>query len=228
MRVSLQLLGPFSISVEGTPVEVAPAGQRVLALLALRGGAAHRSGIAGTLWPDRPERRALANLRSALWRVPDSLADSVQTSGLTLHTAGDWTIDTEQLAELADAGGCRHFGPQERRLLVGDLLPEWDEPWLTVERERHRQIRLHALEDTAAAELDADRPLDAVDTAMIAVADEPLRESAQLLLIRAHLEAGNRATALRQFERFELDLREQLGVGPSGKVLDLVASATNG
>jgi DNA-binding SARP family transcriptional activator len=31
-------------------------------------------------------------------------------------------------------------------LLAKDLLPGWDEDWLQLERERHRQLRIHALE----------------------------------------------------------------------------------
>ena len=77
-----------------------------------------------------------------------------------------------------DAAGLRTLENTEsadRSLFVADLLPDWDEQWLVIRRECHRQLRLHALEDLAKAQLGAGLPLDAVDSALEAVAAEPLR-----------------------------------------------------
>ncbi len=225
MSLNLEILGRFGVHDEETgEVEVAPAGQRVLALVALRGGHAHRSTVAGTLWPDRSQTRALANLRSALWRLPDHVRSSVRVQGLSLELGPVWHVDfdlaTDAASQLRELG-CR---PNiDRRLFEGDLLPTWDSEWLTVPRERHRQLRLHALEDLAHAEIDDGRPLDAVDTAMQAVAAEPLRESAQMLVLRAHLAAGNRVMALRHFREFASLLRSELGLEPSQAMQSLVS-----
>ncbi|MGH9179087.1 MAG: ATP-binding protein, partial [Acidimicrobiales bacterium] len=75
--------------------------------------------------------------------------------------------------------------------------------------------RLRALEvlsDAAAASGDNDR---AVVAAEEAVALEPLRESAHLRALAAHAGAGNRAGALRAYERARRVLAEELGVSPS-------------
>jgi DNA-binding SARP family transcriptional activator len=47
---------------------------------------------------------------------------------------------------------------------------------------------------------------------------EPYRETAYLLLMRAKAAAGNRAEALRTYERCRLLLSEDLGVSPSNQV----------
>lgn len=44
---------------------------------------------------------------------------------------------------------------------------------------------------------------------------EPFRESSYRLLMRAHASAGNRAEALRVYERCRSVLGEELGVPPS-------------
>ena len=44
------------------------------------------------------------------------------------------------------------------------------------------------------------------------VALDPLRESAQRLLIQASLAQGNRAEAIRQLDRYERHLRRELGI----------------
>ena len=111
----------------------------------------------------------------------------------------------------------------DRQLLTLDLLPNEEDEWLIVPREQHRQRRLHALEQLALDDLAHGRPLDAVDTALAAIAADPLRESAQHILVRAHLAAGNRAAALSHFERFRAMLARDLGVTPSGGLVDLVA-----
>jgi DNA-binding SARP family transcriptional activator len=71
-HLSLSLLGPFQATLDGQPI----AGLRtnkVRALLAYLAVAAHRhpgehsrQALVGLLWPDKPERAALAHLRNAL------------------------------------------------------------------------------------------------------------------------------------------------------------------
>jgi len=216
----LQLLGNFAVLVAGSAVAVPPAGQRVLARLALGGGTATRSAVAGTLWPDHTQARAQANLRGAVWRMPPDVRQRLLLGPSTVGLGDGWEVDVtdaerqaRRIPELeTDSERFRH-----------DLLPEWDEPWLLVERERYRQLRLHALEDLAEAELASGCPLGAVDNALLAVAAEPLRESAQALLLRAHLAAGNRAAARAGYDAFRALLADELGVAPSAEVSALVA-----
>jgi DNA-binding SARP family transcriptional activator len=222
MSVSLSLLGAFAVRIGGAPVHLAPVGQRVVALLALSGRSAKRERLAGTLWPERPEGRALANLRGVLHRFPNELRGGIEGRGRVVAMSPTWTVDL-------DAASCHATPPDAARaadveLLTRDLLPDWDEDWLVIPRERYRQYRLHALEDLATEQLAAGRALDAVDTAMHALAAEPLRESAQLLVLRAHLAAGNRASAVELFDRFRAMLATELGVLPSDEMCREVAS----
>lgn len=224
----LHILGTWALECAGAPLSLPPAGQRVLALLALHDGTAHRLQLAGTLWPEQTEERALSNLRSVIWRLPPAARLLVQRHGNSMRMAADLWIDLEAAGELARGllnGNGTTPSAAERDLLARDLLPQEDGGWLTVPREQHRQLRLHALESVAASDLRIGRPLDAVDTALLAVAAEPLRESAQYLVVRAHLEAGNRAAALNHYEHFRQLLADDLGVEPSGELVELVARA---
>lgn len=226
MTIALSLLGRFSVHHEGRSVDVAPAGQQLLALTALLGGSAQRSRLAGTLWPERTEKRSLSNLRGVLWRLPDSVRSRMATRGSTVAFGPGWSIDFARVARAAQlAHGDDAVDPRDQQLLHWDLLPDWDTDWLLITRERHRQLRLHALEQLARREIEHGDALEAVDTAMAALADEPLRESAQLLVLRAHLAAGNRGSVIREFNRFRSVLRTELDVGPSQQMLDTVALA---
>ena len=104
----------------------------------------------------------------------------------------------------------------------GELLPEWFDDWIVVERERLRQVRLHGLEALCDRLSAAGHHSQAVQVGIAAVADEPLRESAQRTLIQAHLAEGNVSEAVRQFQVYRRLLREELGVGPSAALEGLV------
>ena len=99
--------------------------------------------------------------------------------------------------------------------LRDDLLPDWDEEWLVFERERIRQQRLRALEQLCRRHTDDARFGQAILAGLMAVDAEPLRESAQRVLIAAHLAEGNRFEAIRQFHSYESVLMDDLGVRPS-------------
>jgi DNA-binding SARP family transcriptional activator len=115
------------------------------------------------------------------------------------------------------------------RVLVdaGELLPDWDDEWLTSERERIRQLRLHALERICEAMTARGEFGQATEAGLAAVAAEPFRESAQRALIGVFVAEGNAGEALRQFRRFELTLAEELGVRPTPAIEALVRTLTD-
>jgi DNA-binding SARP family transcriptional activator len=68
----LTLIGNFAFWRGTQELAIAPSGQRLIALLALKGRPVGRLHVAGTLWPDCPTERSLADLRTMLWRVNES------------------------------------------------------------------------------------------------------------------------------------------------------------
>lgn len=160
--------------------------------------------------------------------MPEVARNIVGRCGASVTLLDSVTVDLDEAAAVArrlnSGSACTPAMVVDRELLMDDLLPSFDETWLVVPREQHRQRRLHALETLAIDDLEHGRPLDAVDTALAAVAAEPLRESAQLLLVRAHLAAGNRAAARDQFHRFRLLLATELHVEPSAALTNLIES----
>ncbi|MGI8686581.1 MAG: AfsR/SARP family transcriptional regulator [Acidimicrobiales bacterium] len=180
MTVEVQVLGRFEIRTHGAPVPVAFAQQRLVAFLALHPKALARGYVAGTLWPDRTDRRAAANLRSTMWRlgpIGDVLVDATP-SKLGLQPS----VDVDARALDRTARGLLTGGLDGADLPAGDLLPGWDEDWVVGERERLRQIRAHALEALGSRLLGAGRASAAVAAAAAAVAVDPTRESARRLL----------------------------------------------
>jgi DNA-binding SARP family transcriptional activator len=226
--VRLEMLGTFDLYLGGRTVALPISAQRLLALLALRERPARRSWLAGTLWPDKGEERAAANLRSTLWRLRRPCIDLVVATGDRLQLDDSIDVDLHRVREVAwaimrDGAVDRTAVPEV--LLVGDLLPEWYDDWVLLEQERTRQLRMHALEELCHDLATMGRSAAAVEAGLLAVQCDPLRESAQRALITAYLTEGNRSEAVRQFRRYALLLRSELGIDPSAALRDLASDA---
>jgi DNA-binding SARP family transcriptional activator len=226
MARRLSLLGGFELRCAGHDVAVSRSGQRLLALLALQARPLERLWVAGTLWLDATEERAGASLRSALWRLPQPGGVAVvEASPTHLRLARDLDVDVHELA--ARARGLESPaglpGPDvDPSALARDLLPDWYEDWVVLERERFRQLRLHALEALCRRLTQAGRFGAAVQAGLAAVAGEPLRESAHRTLIQAHLAEGNPGEAVRQYHLYRRLLAGELAIEPSAAIRELV------
>jgi DNA-binding SARP family transcriptional activator len=217
----LQLLSRFEVEVEGRPIELKPSSQRLLAFLALTDRPMGRAYTAFQLWPDKPDSRAMANLRSALWRLRQQPAELVETTPTHVRLSTSvWVDARDGLRDLATF--IRLGGGETGALLTADLLPEWYDEWLVAERERLRQVRLHTLEMWCRELIAQSRAADALDLALRAIAVEPLRESSHRLVIEAHLAEGNVSEASRHVAAFHARLSEELGVVPSKALMSLV------
>ena len=218
----LVLLGGFSLLVDGQEVLLPSTAQRVLAGLGV-GRPAHlaqpRLIFAERLWSESLMERAQANLRTALWRIRQADPGLITTAHDRLQLGPSVRVDVhESLAQakrlLAEGDEPLDAGDSQVETLVHDLLPGWDDDWLLLERERVRQIHLHALEALSTRLRMSGRFGRAIEAALAAVSAEPLRESAHNALIAAHLGEGNIAEAHRQYRRYEQILWDDLRLSP--------------
>jgi SARP family transcriptional regulator, regulator of embCAB operon len=137
----------------------------------------------------------------------------------------DVWIDVEAASEAIDhaESALRGDKPQEawgwaqvayqisrRSFLMGE-----EGPWVTQKRSELREVLVRAHECLGEPSIWHAEPEYAVKHAREAVAIEPFRETSYQLLMRAHAAVGNRAEALRVYERCRRLLSEELGVPPS-------------
>jgi DNA-binding SARP family transcriptional activator len=224
-RARLTLLDGFGLVCDGEAVLLPMTAQRVLAFVALHERPLHRLYVAGSLWLDSPEDRAYASLRSALWRLHRNGRRLVVTDGQQLALGPDVEVDlreSELLARRAlDEADTDALG-LDSSTLAADLLPDWYEDWVLVERERYRQLRLHALDTLCDRLTRADRLSEALVAGLAAVAGEPLRESAHRAVVRVHIAEGNGGEAIRQYRICRRLLNEQLAIEPSERMRELL------
>lgn len=218
-QATLSLLQGFELRVDSQVLPLSPASQRLVAFLALHERPVHRRYVSGTLWPDVSEERARANLRSALWRVPDVGGEPLIAASPThLRLWPGLSVDFRQALtrseHLLQASPPGALG-DGLDVFCSDLLPDWYEDWVILEQERYRQLRLRTLDRICQRLIDAGIYTDALQLALRAVAAEPLRESAYRNLVRIHLAEGNFAEAVRVYQRYAHMLHAELGAQPS-------------
>jgi DNA-binding SARP family transcriptional activator len=228
-QIELSLLGGVEFYRNRTAVAVPEAVQRLLAFLALHTWHQHRSVIAGTLWTDVPEERAAARLRTTLWRIRRIGRGVIHSEGPYLRIQHGVRID---LAEVIEATRTLVADPHAEAepavtaaMLCQELLPNWQEDWVVSERERLRQLRLHGLEALCRRLTTQGRHAAAIDAGLLAVRIEPLRETAQSVLIAAHLSDGNAAEAVEVYLGFRARLHDHLGVEPGPDIRALFHQA---
>jgi DNA-binding SARP family transcriptional activator len=229
--VLLSLLSGFEVTRAGESVSLPMSAQRVVAYLALHEKPLQRVHVAGTLWVDAREDRAAASLRSALWRLRASGCELVDATPGHLCLSRAVTVDIRQATDLAKrlTDHSNSCDVREAAMLAyaGELLPDWYEDWVLLERERFRQRRLLALEALCERLAEGGDYAGAIEAGLAAVRDEPLRESSHRALIRAHLAEGNSSEALRQYGIFRGMLRNELGLDPSPRMEALLLGVTH-
>ena len=226
----LHLLGPWSLHEGGRLRRLQLREQRVLALLGLR-GPQPRVSLAGLLWPDSPETRARANLRTSLMRIRRVLGDAVEIRRDDVGLSPSVSVDVDVLREYLDRVEARADEAASepaatlRVLRCPDLLVGWYDDWVLGEREKLRHRRLRALERLGWQCLTTGRAADSISFAEEAVELEPLLETAVSLHIGALLVDGNLTAALREYRAFSERLRVELGVRPPAALGDMVRAA---
>lgn len=223
--VAVHLLGRCALTRQAHPVTLATATARVVAFLALHRGPQPRSYVAGQIWPDISEARARANLRNAIWRTQPLGEDVLVCDSESLGLAPDVDVDVEGVREaaqllLSDAPLVPPFPRPEA--FCRELLTDWDDDWVIFERERLKQLCVRALEALSDVYRRSGDFIGAIDSALLAVNMEPLRESAHRAVSRVHISEGNLASARQQFDRYERLARDELGVSPSADFVELV------
>jgi len=224
LRVTL--LGEFAVTWESSRLKLDRCTQRLTAFLALRNCWVRRAVTAVALWPDADPDQGRAALRSALARLrrvdaPPLLEEARDL--IRLHPAV--AVDAREVFQLArrvlDHASLGDRAALETLCARGDLLPEWFDEWVVLDREQLRELRLHALEMASTLLTAQGRMAEAAQAALAAVQAEPLRESAARALVKVHLAEGNWGLAITRYRAYCQVIRQELGLDPSPQMRTL-------
>ncbi len=240
-RVEVRLLGRFVVRRGEAEIPARDFGGRrvrtLIRLLASRcGEPVPRDALADALWPERLPADPAASLEVLVHRARRALGDPALIvtgdGGYAFARSEGCVIDAEEFRTLTEVGRAalreqdwaKALGSFTHALgwwrgepLVEDTYADWAGPV----RADLARLQLEALEGAAETALRLGDPVRAVEFAEMAVAREPLREAARMLLMRSLCLSGDRAGALRTFEELRRDLAEDLGVEPSPEAVQL-------
>lgn len=189
-----------------------------------------RGTLLGLFWPDREEERARHALRTSLHFLRRSLGPDVLVS----RSEQEVGLDPDRLrCDVAELEGAIEAGDDAEALELygGEYLPgvavegaSEFERWVEAERRRLRLRARNAARRLTEAALQRGEGREAEGWARRAAALDPWDEATLQLLMRVLVEQGNRAGALRTYERFAERVREELRLEPSAETEALAAA----
>jgi DNA-binding SARP family transcriptional activator len=228
----IELLGGFRITTKGVPVTAVNTSrmQALLAYLLLNAGSTvSRQQLAFLFWPDSSEPQARTNLRQLLhhfrsaWPASEDCIES-DAQVVRWRTEEPFSFDVSEFEAAlvpADEAHRREDGSTERRALLGcvdlyrgDLLPGLHDEWIETHRERLKQKYSGVLESLIALFEQAREYPAAIRHAESLLSQDPFQETVYQAIMRLHGLNGDRAEALRAYERCATVLRRELGVDP--------------
>ncbi|MCX6030270.1 MAG: tetratricopeptide repeat protein [Chloroflexi bacterium] len=252
-QLRLSLLGPFEATLDDKPIAVfgTDKTRALLAYLAVEAGRPHRREfLAGLLWGDQPEQRALHSLRQALSALRKALADEDRPAPFLLTTpdavllnpASDHWLDVRAFREHVDAA-LRHYGPrsatgrldvrrlrQAATLYRGHFLDQFFlsgsaafEEWATLQREALSRRALEAFSVLAEYHERRGEYALARQAAGRLVELAPWEETAASQLMRLLALDGQWSAAQAQYLACRRYLREELSVELASETTALYA-----
>jgi DNA-binding SARP family transcriptional activator len=241
-RLRIYLAGSIGVERDGrfVPQRDLPGaqGRLVFSILALeRDRAVPIDELAVELWGEDPPRAWDAALRALISKVRSALAPvGIGDTEALVSALGSYQlrlpprtwIDVEAATDATHrAESALRAGNREEAngwtLVAGSIarrpfLQGIDAPWAAQRRQGLQALRVRSLECRAQILIGkADHGLAIRDLEEV-LGLEPFRETAYLLLMQAHAANGNRAEALRVYDRCRKRLSEELGADPSPEV----------
>jgi predicted ATPase/DNA-binding SARP family transcriptional activator len=258
VRLSLSLLGPLQITLDGQPVSgfVYNKARALLAYLAIEAERPHqRDALVGLLWPELPDTAARTNLRQSLANLRDVIGDAsaappfllITRDSIQFNPASDYDLDAASFtALLAACKNHAHRRPercqscaarleQASALYRGDFLAEFTlldsapfEEWQLRQRERLHQRALDALANLANYHERRGDDEPAHHYAQRQIEFDPWREEAHCQLMRLLARGGQRSAALAQYATCRRILARDLGVEPEAETTALYERIRDG
>jgi DNA-binding SARP family transcriptional activator len=194
-----------------------------------------RETLASILWPETTTVQSKKNLRQALWQLQSALgSQNEQLNDRILLVEQDWVqlnseanlwLDVavfEQAYNLAQKIPGQQLDSSTAQLLLdtvqlyqGPLLEGWYQDWCLLERERLQSMYLAMLDKLMSyCEVQHDYETGLLYGMRIMCYDRA-RERTHRRMMRLYYLLGDRAEALRQYERCAAALEEELGINPS-------------
>ena len=234
-QVLFRVLGPFEVVLDGRPVPLGGARQR----LVLAGLVANANTVVSTdrlidiVWGDEPPTTALSTMQKYVHRLRASMGNRLLTRspGYLLRIDAGESDASRFESLLAEATRLTTAGELRDAIATFDTAlalwrgPAWAEfadfDFARVEVARLDGLRATAIDDRMEVALAAGRHAEMIGELEATVARYPLRERPRSQLILALYRSGRHADAIRAYDAFRHYLGEEVGLEPSASLAHL-------
>jgi DNA-binding SARP family transcriptional activator len=225
--LQVNLLGSMDIRFDGQQLRKPPTlkSRSLLAYLILhRDRPQARERLVDLFWGERPAHKARRSLTTALWHIRRCLPDE----GLILSELNTVQFDPEAELRL-DVDEFQAKAPRPDisslqaavALYRGDLMDGFYDDWILTERYRLEHLFCEVLTRLMNAQERRGDHEAALSTAARLLQQDPLREDAHRVMMRAYCRLGRRNAALEQYHYCRRVIREDLGVEPMAETSEL-------
>ncbi len=217
-------------------------------LLLYRARAHTREALSTLLWPEASGTLSQKYLRQTLWQLQTTLeqyAGKSEGEGLLTLASGwvsinpqvDWVFDVDTFEQAyalcCDVAG-QDLSEQQAKTLdaavdlyQGDLLETWYQDWCIYERERLQLICLAMLEKLMGYCEARQRYTKGIVYGQAILRYDRARECTHRQLMRLYYRAGDRTTALRQYERCVVAMAREFNLPPAHETTTLYEQLRN-
>jgi DNA-binding SARP family transcriptional activator len=239
------LFGAFSTLQNDRPWDCFPSAKakELLCFLLLHRDRPHaREALATTLWGECTSAQSKKYLRQTLWQLHQALQALASTKGdngflqvdmehIRFDSREDLWFDVgifEQAFAAIQGIAGEHLKEHQAEALrkavslyQGNLLDGWYQDWCLYHRERLENNYLAMLDKLMAYSENHHDYESGLAFGERLLYQDRARERTYYRLMRLHYLAGDRAGALRQFQRCAAALKEELGIEPAKRTTDL-------
>ncbi|GGJ33275.1 hypothetical protein GCM10008938_19450 [Deinococcus roseus] len=211
-NIQVRLMGSYSI----VPTPCTPESKKAQSLLAHAilnaDRLLDRDAVATSLWGECSPEMRRGYLRKALHQVNKALPGWLESHGEHLLLQKDHAeVDVWMLQDLCKKNIQDSNYLQVKDFLMslqGGLLSGWEEEWCWFERERHHHLWIGLLEKALDCAVQMRHLEDALQFGTRILHLEPAHEPTHQTLIHVHLMRGDRAGAMKQYQRCRQALQE--------------------
>jgi DNA-binding SARP family transcriptional activator len=196
-----------------------------------------RESLSEVLWPAAQASASKGYLRQALWRLSRTLAGPpaarrpagelllIGPDWVRVDAEADWWLDVTAIEatyrRVRDVPGgqltAREAADLEAAVALhrGELMATWYHDWCSYQRDRQHQILLGMLDQlTSFCEVHR-RFAAGLEYGHRILQYDPAREDAHRQVMRLYYGAGDRTSAMRQYQRCAQVLRTEFGIAPA-------------
>jgi DNA-binding SARP family transcriptional activator len=237
--LSIRLFGRLSVHHCDQELDRLPTGKplELFCYLLLHREQLHsREVLASLLWGDYTTSQSKKYLRQALWQIQTLIRKSQPIFLADMHSlrvnANEIWLDVAAFEmaslQLRDVPGQKMTDANADaintvvQLYRGDLLEGWYQDWCLFERERLRNLYLLMLDKLMVYSEDRKQHEAGLEFGERILRLDRAHERTYQAMMRLHYGAGDRAGAIRVFQRCATALQEELGIVPGRQTMQIL------